>query len=938
MADKHLAYDTRKNTDLFSDDDPLAELARIVGFEPRVAANTVADAPKQEPAFDLEDELLREFERYDAPRPVEVVHAPVQAAAPAETSAAQVEHLPPAADVNQQSPERDSVPTEQVVPSVAEEAHVEAPVYRGPHEPAAYSTAPASHSSGARDLIEELEMSIGGAAAAAPAANQKAPQWSAATIRLPLANFNRASGVPVEPSVRQETQPVRSPAPDSTSTEPTPPPVTQSHAEVDTQRAIEAQPKTDGVATAASFVPVAEIHSPEPVVDRFDFSDHIGGDVRKEPVAADAGSAFSFDIDDLLNDVSKFPVSRRSSGQGESEVPVNLADEIASPVAAFPIPATSRGVSTAAPKAEPVSDDPFSGHDFELDLEGIELELADLDFADPAPAAPTVAPAPVREAPVAAKPQVAPAAPQQIDRNQADYVSPKPEPDFAEDDLPFDPSMIGDADHHPEAVEMHVPTLPPVEQHEPVPVANDFDFDVDSEIASLLAATPVKEKTPVQQGVAPDWLKKDAPSQVKPKVQETAAGYDDFEKALEEDFRRSVAEPVRRNENVSHLQIESASHAEDKHRARSMKRMLAAAASIVMIGGIAYGGYSFLAKGSLGLGGEPKVILADKDPVKVVPDNPGGKTVPNQDKAVYDSVGGAAAPAPKQKALVTSDEQPVDVVQKTLTPEVSPEDDSGDGASGTPVGDTEDPRLLPSQVSQGGPAAQADRSSSMAARKVRTMIVKPDGTLVPRDDSSSADDAPPVRAVQSQRVGQVPQAASGGTTEVASNGGAMAPANQPVGLAPQTPSESPLAKVAAADPANVSPPLNRVQSAPVKDAAPTPSTRPVAPAAKPAQPAKEVAAAAPTVAHAPAAASAASGGYGVQIASLPSEDEAKRSYANLSNKFGSVIAGKPYEIRKVDIAGKGTYYRLRIQANSKDEAADICVKYRAAGGTCLISK
>ena len=65
MADKQRAYDTRKNTDLFADDDPLAELARIVGFEPRVAANTVEDAPRQEPAFNLEDELLREFDRYE---------------------------------------------------------------------------------------------------------------------------------------------------------------------------------------------------------------------------------------------------------------------------------------------------------------------------------------------------------------------------------------------------------------------------------------------------------------------------------------------------------------------------------------------------------------------------------------------------------------------------------------------------------------------------------------------------------------------------------------------------------------------------------------------------------------------------------------------------------------------------------------------------------
>jgi cell division septation protein DedD len=85
-------------------------------------------------------------------------------------------------------------------------------------------------------------------------------------------------------------------------------------------------------------------------------------------------------------------------------------------------------------------------------------------------------------------------------------------------------------------------------------------------------------------------------------------------------------------------------------------------------------------------------------------------------------------------------------------------------------------------------------------------------------------------------------------------------------------------------------------------------------------------------------ASAPSGGYGVQIASLPSEAEANKSYASLSKKFGSVLAGRSFEIRKADIAGKGTFYRVRIPAGSKDEAAALCEKYRAAGGTCLISK
>jgi hypothetical protein len=218
--------------------------------------------------------------------------------------------------------------------------------------------------------------------------------------------------------------------------------------------------------------------------------------------------------------------------------------------------------------------------------------------------------------------------------------------------------------------------------------------------------------------------------------------FDEFERALEEDFRRSVNEPVQqRRENISEVQIQSASDAEDMSRARSMKRMLAAAAVIVVFGGVAYAGYSFLMRdGSLGIAsGEPRVIVADKEPVKVVPENPGGKTVPNQDKAVYDSVGGAAAEAPKQKALVSSDEQPVDVVQRTLTPETLPEDNDAPEChpwqrrSVIPRIRVCCRHMMPRRLRLPMQATPTS-SPSVSARKVRTMIVKPDGTLVARDE------------------------------------------------------------------------------------------------------------------------------------------------------------------------------------------------------------
>jgi hypothetical protein len=173
----------------------------------------------------------------------------------------------------------------------------------------------------------------------------------------------------------------------------------------------------------------------------------------------------------------------------------------------------------------------------------------------------------------------------------------------------------------------------------------------------------------------------------------------------------------------------------------------------------------------------------------------------------------------------------------------------------------------------------------------------------------------------------------------------------PVETAPVQPPLAGSADAQAANRAPVASPVRPVKTSAIADSAPIPTARPVDQPVNvvgtvtekgnvrpPVQQPKttEVAAAAPVAAKPQQAASA--GGYGIQIASLPSEDEATKSYANLSKKFASVLGGRSHEIRRADIAGKGTFYRVRIPAGSKDEAAALCEQYRAAGGSCLISK
>ncbi len=1011
MAEKQLAYRAGGKDEFFADDDPLAELARIVGYDKR-PSTPVAANQRQEPAFDLEDELLREFERYDAPRtpqasqPSPAVYSePVYGNGTPANDFAAVEptHAPePQAEV---LTGYDAPPAEQML-QPEEPVHAEPAVVDASHfEPAAESwdsvveptTMPVAAEEleelasapevANRDLVDELEMSI-----SAPDVQPAAPrtqQWAAATIRLPLANFNAPRREPtmdafgaVEPVPTVEAVAPAAPMEVATAA---PEPVAEFVAyeqpayRVDMHRDEAVQAEAPVVSEPEPSLAGMEEESPPASVDLAPAAraDEIAAAaVVPEPVHVPAASSYQgLDIDDLLADVSRYPVPSRE--QIAARIDPSLVNP-AAPRLSMATPVMAQPEPVKLPDPEPVvaaADEDFDGfdeHDFDLDLADIELELAELDFADPKSLAEVEKPAKTAE-PATNWRQPEPVAAAQPSPNYAaaaaaTYAS-AAAPTYASaaapaeprvavheaepvvdsyQELPFDPNEISETEDRVETFEdIHVPALPPAEPDEPVAAAPDYDFDIDAEMASLFSApadtSPEPASAPsMTEAAFPPGMATSVPVRGVTMQQKTGGGLDEFERALEEDFRQSFRETPSRPENVSPMMFESSHTANDRWRARSMRGIAIAAAAVVVLGGGAYGMYRWVSHNGSPISfasGEPRVITADKDPVKVVPTDPGGKVVPNQDKAVYDRVAGAATQPPKQKELVTSDEQPVDVVQKTLIPENSlPDDNDGSGEANlsTPVGETEDPRLLPGQSN---PAATSqDGNSGVAARRVRTMIVKPDGSLVAREEAAPADDSATPAAPAATAAPTTPAA---GNTQIASSDDGDAPSADSAPIRMVKTTQLANAPAAAQPPANT-PAAGSTDAAPVPTARPTQTASAAPVAAKPPAAPQPVRVASATQAAQPVktapAATASAGGYGMQIASLPSEQEAKRSQANMAAKYASVIGGHPMEVRKVDIAGKGTYYRVRVAVGSKDDAAALCVKFRAAGGTCLISK
>ncbi len=1015
MVQKQAANSIRSQGDGFADDDPLAELARIVGFDQPLKREPVVSLPQapdmRSAEFNLEDELMREFEGYEAsPAPSSYV-SPLSVPEPLVARPAVVESVPvaqyreeprfePQPIVSYSAPQAAYAPepVEYSEPvSAFEDAYVsDMDLYvadaqelgRVDHAPVAEQAEPEV----AFDLADELEFAVADADLR-PVAPQQSAQVEPPRLRLPLANFSAQPARRPEPQLAVEP-PRDIPALDLQGYDA---PSVQSISVAKEPMALDfGKASFDWAAGPVEPIPTSTPAPQriEPVVAPAVSAAFEGFAVQAEPRATSTVTAPA--------PIPAAPVADRDDVDFSFDFLDELAideDVVVQPQAAEPV------VQRAAPVIADEEFDPFQDQEFDLQLDEIELDLSELDVApqksvpQPAPAvaaaafaaaaAPAFAPARVEPAVTTPSYGASTSAPAYVAAptvSASAFAAAVARPAFesqvvapampsapvrpaaaVDDSFAFDPSEISEQDDLLETLSgMDVPDVPVADARPAQTTQPDYDIDIDAELATLFEEPVVPAARQPNQAAVSRVAAVVAPA--------AAAGarapaapldeFDAFEKALEEDFRTSMSssgplEP----ESRGHITISGEGQG---FRFRHIKPYLMAGTAVIVLLAGAGGLYAWLGSGAVGTlsGGEPQVIAADKSPVKIVPDDPGGKSVPNQDKAVYDRVAGNGVEDPTQPSLISSQEQPIDVVQRTLIPETLPMD-GGSEALATPVGETEDPRLLPDgQPSQ----AAAEDPATITPRKVRTMIVRPDGTLVAQEVPAEPTPAPvqTASAPSSQSVADAPVLAPpsvpntnaadtvrtvdtrvvtpGGTTDAAATAPA-ATTTAAAELAAATPVTAETVAAPADATASRAPvPTTRPADQPVNVVGTVTdqgNLRPPAPAATaPAQPAAqaEVAAASPAAATPAPATAAPAGSFGVQIASLPSEADAQKSYSSLSSKFGSVLGGKPWEIRQADIPGKGTFYRVRIVAGSKDDAVALCEQYRAAGGSCLVSR
>jgi hypothetical protein len=341
---------------------------------------------------------------------------------------------------------------------------------------------------------------------------------------------------------------------------------------------------------------------------------------------------------------------------------------------------------------------------------------------------------------------------------------------------------------------------------------------------------------------------------------------------------------------------------------RRSRKGLYTAAALIVVGVVGVGAAMSLRGTGTPSDGQPPTIAADAGPTKVAPANPGGAEIPNQNKQIYERPGETPA---AQTKVVSREEQPVDVQQaaRSLVPRVvlpGP----GTGTATTPAADplAQAPAVIARDPVPSEPVLTPvpPVPGLGEPRRVRTVSIRPDGTP-----------APPANGAASYTNGTVPLA-TGSAPPVRS--ASIAPADSALTTATAQPRPRP-----ATIPA---PEAAKVQE---RAATPAPATTPSAPL--------RIANAAPA-APAPAAAAIRSGtgDFVVQLGAPGSESEARATFAALQRKYPGQLGGQAPIVRKTELAGGKTVFRLRVGPYSRDDATTMCTALQAAGGQCFIAK
>ncbi len=316
-------------------------------------------------------------------------------------------------------------------------------------------------------------------------------------------------------------------------------------------------------------------------------------------------------------------------------------------------------------------------------------------------------------------------------------------------------------------------------------------------------------------------------------------------------------------------------------------------------------------------GKDAKIILASSEPIKIKPKDPGGTKIPNQDQVVFKEVNGETNLKTNQERLTSGTEAPIRVVTTDSVPPV---------VQPLPVNNSSAPAAKSAaRIAPDDTALVRTEQAVISPRRVRTVVVRPDGTIV---SANSAKKAEPI-VTKTTKI-----ETSATTMAMETTAATGTPVETPVVTA-LPPVVKPLKATRKIDvvavPPNNTSAVNETGASTSASArsnnTPTVSVVKTKPVKKKVQKPRQV-----------QTASVASGSYVMQISSQRSAEAAQSSYNRLSRRFPGILGGKGVDIRRFNIKDKGIFYRVRVPVGSKSAAINLCTRYKSAGGSCFVTR
>ena len=331
-------------------------------------------------------------------------------------------------------------------------------------------------------------------------------------------------------------------------------------------------------------------------------------------------------------------------------------------------------------------------------------------------------------------------------------------------------------------------------------------------------------------------------------------------------------------------------------RRSSKKFLLMGAAALVVVGGI---GATFVTRGGSSGKSDVPTIKAQSGPMKVTPEpTPSANaSEPARNASVLERGNTEKLNASR---VVNNEEQPVDLSQVK--------------SSGLP----------PATASSGSsaPAAAGNRPAGVFPEpiKVKTVSVRPDGTIVTAVTTPAPAAAPTSLAPAAPPPRQVSTTPTGSTPAPAPSQRAAAPA--------AAPAPAPVASAPAPSPAPTPKSTERATSTPLPVAGSGSSTSSDLP--------RQLASAQPAPPPAPSPAASSSGGFAVQFSAAASEQEAREKIAATQRRFADALGGRTPTFIKGE-AGSRIVWRVRVGGMSREEASTMCQRIKGQGGDCFVA-